>query len=174
MTAKVREVLAHLPSPGRPGSLCGEVSRLVRCEACDRRRESMLQVHIQSPRKPGKAFCGLLLRSEKILPVGSRGADPPPMYVSHQRARDIVADPAGSSLPICPGCVVNMGRFDEASARRSCRESDEDRAEAAITRARSSVEDGRRRVEVTRSGAHPAGAHPAAADLPDDGEDHDD
>jgi len=168
LTGRVREVLAHLPSPGRPGaSLCGEVTRIVRCEACDRRRDALLTVHIQSPRKPGKAFCGTPLRSAEIFPIGSNGADPPSLYISAERARDLAAD-VGSFLPICPGCSVNMSRFDEASARKSSRDSADDQGPVARERSFGGEPPSApaRASTKTRSVAQ--------RDVDDDGEDYDD
>lgn len=131
MTRRVRVVSAHLPHPVRVGdSLCGEVSRIRACAACEARRDALLQVHVQSPRKPGHSFCGQVLIAS---PSGSSGSsDPPearirgvrdadllpPMYLSAERARDVLAD-AGSGLPICPGCSANLVRFDEAMRKRT-------------------------------------------------------
>ncbi len=113
-----RGAVAHRPHPSvTGGSLCGEVTRLRPCEVCEARRRAMLLVHVQSPRKPSKAFCGLLLRGEAIEPVGTPGVLPPPMYVSPERARDLAVD-QGAFLPLCHGCMENLSRFDDAMRRK--------------------------------------------------------
>lgn len=111
------EVEAHIRHPlVDGGSLCGLVTRLVPCKACEARMDSMLRVHIHSPRRPGQSLCGRLLAGDGIQPIGTAGSDPPPMYVSADMARVLSADRA-SALRICPGCAMNMIRLDEAETR---------------------------------------------------------
>lgn len=115
---------AHIPHPMIGGaSLCGDVTRLVGCPVCLSRLTALLLVHVQSARKPDKSFCGTLLVGEGISPMGTAGANPSPMYVSIERAREMIAErqrsPGDVHAPICSGCELNLERFDEAHRRRS-------------------------------------------------------
>jgi hypothetical protein len=104
-------------------SLCGEVTELVGCPVCLSRLLALLLVHIQSARKPDKSFCGKRLTGEGISPMGTSGADVAPVYVSIERAREMLGERSGGLAvvlpPICSGCEVNLERFDEAHRRHS-------------------------------------------------------
>lgn len=115
---RVHEARAHLRHPEVEGeSLCGDTTRLRGCEKCLALRESLLRVHVESPRRSGRSFCGGPLRGDDIP-----GGRPPPMYVSAERARGILSD-GGVGLPFCEGCRANLERFDEATRRKSMQRS---------------------------------------------------
>ncbi len=117
-----RGVMAHLEHPSGGGrSLCGAApARLRPCPACLARRAALLLVHVQSHKRRGRALCGLDLAGDAKRSVaevvaaprplpGSPGWEPSPMYVSADRARQLLADD-GDGLPVCPGCEINLMR----------------------------------------------------------------
>jgi hypothetical protein len=79
----------------------------------------MCLVHVQSTRKPDRAFCGM------PIPVGSRprqsspGRDgPSSFYVSALEIEDLLRRVPGIArrIPLCPGCVVNFRRAGHAAS----------------------------------------------------------
>lgn len=106
-----RLVHAHLPHPDLPGeTLCGSPSsRVEPCPSCVARRDALLLIHVQSPRDPTAALCGLPLR----VVGGRRG--PAPAYLASSGARRAVR---ALRAPVCQWCLENLRRLDEAADRR--------------------------------------------------------
>lgn len=146
MTRRSSVALAHLHHPDRSGeTLCGaEPTRVVGCPDCASRRDVLLRVHVQSPRKPDRSFCGMPIR----VPRGA-GGDPPLAYVSAVVAARLAGGEHGI-VPICRGCLENLARYDVAAARRRSS------APAAIAARSGSVTPGAVPAEVgLASGASP-------------------
>ncbi len=130
----IRVAFAHIPHPTVDGSsFCGDATSVQVCRACLAKLIALFLVHVQSARKPDKSFCGVVLLGSEVSPMGTPGAQPSPVYVSIERAREIIAmrpgrdvpdgdsvdDAADDCVPICPGCEANLERFDDANRRRS-------------------------------------------------------
>lgn len=109
-----RPIYAHLEHPSGDGrTLCGDdPAHLEPCPYCLALREVLLQVHVQSPRRAKKSFCGKLLGPEPASRP-EPGQLPRPFYVTVEQAM-LLCPPGGSrksNLPLCPGCESNLTRF---------------------------------------------------------------
>ena len=112
-----RGAVAHLRHPGGGGgALCGARRESVRvCPECLRIRTALALVHVASARAPGLAMCGLVLevtshRGEVLPTPGEVGWVPTPMYLSAERALELLARGGNPGLPVCSGCEINLRR----------------------------------------------------------------
>jgi len=126
--AATRGMVVHLMHPGGGGAmaLCGSApARLRVCPECARIREALSLVHVRSERKPERAMCGLELGVSSGLSAAARkpapgdsGWVPTPMYLSAERALEVLAHGGESGLPVCPGCEINLRRQETRAGGR--------------------------------------------------------
>jgi hypothetical protein len=127
-----RHAYAHLEHPTGGGStLCGEAPlHLEPCPACLAKYTYACLVHVQSARKPDKSFCGAWISDRSGASPSRPVMDgkppkpslPSPFFISAQDAIDLMRRMPGLGqkmplMPLCPGCMVNLGRFNHVAER---------------------------------------------------------